>query len=387
MQENGIEVKTADGELTAFIKRSDLSRDRSEQRPERFNVGDKVDAFVTSADKAARRLSLSIKALEIAEEKQAVAQYGSSDSGASLGDIFKAAIRKRENDGAEDEKADEQGISRRLIPAVTTTRRGGAKPRRASILARLCRALLLSGAQTLPNVAERSRLARLHGRRADMTAEIDTVLDRRRLRRRLTVWRALAVAAVVAALFAFGVSDDKLSSFGPKQIARVAIEGTITEDREQLELLKRIAEADNAAALLVFVNSPGGTTTGGEALFAALREVAKKKPVVAQFGTVAASAGYIVGLGADHIVTRANTITGSVGVLIQWPEVSQALDKLGVKFNEIKSGDLKAVPVALRAPQRGGPEGHPGDDRRGLPLVPRPRRAAPRHQGRTRSPG
>ena len=108
VQENGIEVKIADSELTAFIKRSDLSRDRSEQRPERFNVGDKVDAVVTSADKAARRLSLSIKALEIAEEKQAVAQYGSSDSGASLGDIFKAAIRKRENDGADDEKVDDK---------------------------------------------------------------------------------------------------------------------------------------------------------------------------------------------------------------------------------------------------------------------------------------
>ena len=177
-----------------------------------------------------------------------------------------------------------------------------------------------------------------------MTVEIDTVLDRRRLRRRLAVWRTLAVAAVVAALFAFGVSGDDLSSFGTKQIARVAIEVTITENRQPLELQKLIGNADNAAALLVFVNSPGGTTTGGEALFAALREVAKKKPVVAQFGTVAASAGYIVGLGTDHIVTRANTITGSVGVLIQWPEVSQALDKLGVKFNEIKSGDLKSVP-------------------------------------------
>ena len=177
-----------------------------------------------------------------------------------------------------------------------------------------------------------------------MTAEIDTVLDRRRLRRRLTVWRALAVAGVVAALFAFAARSDQWTGFGPKQIARIDISGTITEDRDQLNLLKRIAEADNAAALLVYVNSPGGTTTGGEALFAALREVAKKKPVVAQFGTVAASAGYIVGLGADHIVTRANTITGSVGVLIQWPEVSQMLDKVGVKFNEIKSGNLKAVP-------------------------------------------
>ncbi len=112
VQENGIEVKIADSDLTTFIKRSDLSRDRSEQRPERFNVGDKVDAFVTSVDKAARRLSVSIKALEIAEEKQAVAQYGSSDSGASLGDIFKAAIRKRENDDAEDEKTDGKETTR-----------------------------------------------------------------------------------------------------------------------------------------------------------------------------------------------------------------------------------------------------------------------------------
>ncbi len=96
VEENGIEVKVADSELTAFIRRSDLSRDRSEQRPERFNVGDKVDASVLSVDRAARRIAVSIKQLEVAEEKQAVAQYGSSDSGASLGDIFKAAIKKRE---------------------------------------------------------------------------------------------------------------------------------------------------------------------------------------------------------------------------------------------------------------------------------------------------
>jgi len=96
VQENGIEVRIADSDLTTFIKRSDLSRDRSEQRAERFTVGQKVDGAVISVDKAARRITVSIKALEIAEEKQAVAQYGSSDSGASLGDIFKAAIKKRE---------------------------------------------------------------------------------------------------------------------------------------------------------------------------------------------------------------------------------------------------------------------------------------------------
>ncbi len=96
VEPNGIMVRIADSDITTYIKRSDLSRDRSEQRPERYNVGNKVDAQVLSVDKAARRIQVSIKALEIAEEKQAVAQYGSSDSGASLGDIFKAALKKRE---------------------------------------------------------------------------------------------------------------------------------------------------------------------------------------------------------------------------------------------------------------------------------------------------
>jgi small subunit ribosomal protein S1 len=102
VQDNGIEVKIADGDITTFIRRSDLSRDRSEQRPERFNVGDKIDAAVVSVDRAARRISVSIKALEIAEEKQAVEQYGSSDSGASLGDILGAAMKQREG-GSDDE--------------------------------------------------------------------------------------------------------------------------------------------------------------------------------------------------------------------------------------------------------------------------------------------
>jgi small subunit ribosomal protein S1 len=107
VQDSGLEVKIADSDMTTFIKRSDLSRDRSEQRPERFNVGDKVDAAIINIDKNSRRITVSIKALEIAEEKQAVAQYGSSDSGASLGDIFKAAIKKKES--ADDKKADDNG--------------------------------------------------------------------------------------------------------------------------------------------------------------------------------------------------------------------------------------------------------------------------------------
>ena len=96
VEPNGIQVRLADSDITTYVKRSDLSRDRSEQRPERYNVGDKVDAAIIGLDKNSRRITVSIKALEIAEEKQAVAQYGSTNSGASLGDIFKAALKKRE---------------------------------------------------------------------------------------------------------------------------------------------------------------------------------------------------------------------------------------------------------------------------------------------------
>ncbi|MDX2289230.1 MAG: signal peptide peptidase SppA [Hyphomicrobiaceae bacterium] len=182
-----------------------------------------------------------------------------------------------------------------------------------------------------------------------MTTETETVLDRRRLRRKMALWRALAVLALAITIgVALASRDDFAALFGKKQIARVTISGTITEDRDQLRMLKRIAEADNVAGLILFVNSPGGTTTGGEALYAALRDVSEKKPVVAQFGTVAASAGYIVGLATDHIVARGNTITGSVGVLMQWPEVSGLLNTVGVKMNEVKSGTLKAEPSPFK---------------------------------------
>jgi protease IV len=178
-----------------------------------------------------------------------------------------------------------------------------------------------------------------------MTLETETVLDRRRLRRHVSLWRALAIIAGVVALGVMAAMRDGTMGFvEPRQIARVSIEGLITEDRAQLQMLQRIADAKHVHGVILFVNSPGGTTTGGEALFDSLRRIAEKKPVVAQFGTVAASAGYIVGLGTDHIVARGNTITGSVGVIMQWPEVSELLAKIGVKMNEIKSGPLKASP-------------------------------------------
>lgn len=183
-----------------------------------------------------------------------------------------------------------------------------------------------------------------------MSTEIETVLDRRRLRRSITAWRGAAIGAITLAAGAllFGGEDQLSSLLGEPQIARVVVEGTITDDREQLQLLKKISEAEHVKGVVLFVNSPGGTTTGGESLYEALRQLSAKKPVVAQFGTIAASAAYIAGLGTDHIVSRGNTITGSVGVLAQWPEVSELLDKLGVRMNEVKSGELKASPSPFK---------------------------------------
>lgn len=178
-----------------------------------------------------------------------------------------------------------------------------------------------------------------------MMLETETVLDRRRMRRHVSFWRTAAIVAAVLALGTLSFSGETLDALSTKKhIARVTITGTISENRKQLEMLDKIAEDDKAAAVIVFVNSPGGTSTGGEALFQALRKVANKKPVVGQFGTVAASAGYIVGLATDHIVARGNSITGSVGVIAQWPEFAGLLDKVGVKVNEIRSGELKAMP-------------------------------------------
>ncbi len=98
VEDNGLEVNVAGTDMTAYVKRADLARDRAEQRPERFAVGEKFDAKVTVFDQKARKMNVSIKALEIAEEKEAVAQYGSSDSGASLGDILGAALKKQKTD-------------------------------------------------------------------------------------------------------------------------------------------------------------------------------------------------------------------------------------------------------------------------------------------------
>ena len=176
-----------------------------------------------------------------------------------------------------------------------------------------------------------------------MSLDADQAMDRRRLKRRLTVWRIAAVVAVVVAVVAavgrFGVDAN--------HVARLLVGGIIIDDPWRDDALAEIAEDDNAKALIVRIDSPGGTMVGGEALYAGLRAVAGKKPVVAVMGGTATSAAYMTALGADHILARAGSVTGSIGVILQTADITGLLEKLGIKPVAIKSRPLKAQPNPL----------------------------------------
>lgn len=174
-----------------------------------------------------------------------------------------------------------------------------------------------------------------------MISEAELIVDRRRLKRRVTFWRILAVVLAIATVAALAWSQGWT---GGNQIARVRIDGLITGDQKTIDLLKRVADEDRVKAVILRIDSPGGTTAGSEAVYDAVRGIAAKKPVVAVMDTVAASGGYITALAADRIVARGNTITGSIGVIFSMPEFSKLLDTVGVKMEELKSGDLKAEP-------------------------------------------
>lgn len=178
-----------------------------------------------------------------------------------------------------------------------------------------------------------------------MTLEVEALIERRRLRRKVSLWRVLAIGAVALALAVASFTGGRVGGFGRgTHIARIDVSGLIVDDRAQLELLKKVGDNDSIAAVMLYVDSPGGTTTGGEALYEAVGRLAAKKPVVAVCGTIATSAAYMTAIATDRIFVRGNTITGSVGVIFQFPEVSGLLDKLGVRMYEIKSGSLKANP-------------------------------------------
>lgn len=175
----------------------------------------------------------------------------------------------------------------------------------------------------------------------------DAITAERKNRRALSFWRIVAILALMVAFLAIIVVNPQSRSQLAKyshHIARLRIDGLITGDQKTIDLLAKIEKSKRVKALIVRINSPGGTTVGSEALYDSLRKVAAKKPVVAVMDSVAASGGFIAALASDHVIARGNTITGSIGVIFQWPEVDQLLGKVGVNMQTIKSGPQKAEP-------------------------------------------
>jgi protease IV len=179
-----------------------------------------------------------------------------------------------------------------------------------------------------------------------MSLDSDIIVDRRRIRRKLTFWRVFAALVVIGAVVAIGLivtpgMRGSLASTG--SIARVKIEGLIRSDSDRVEALERL-EKSQAAAVIVHINSPGGTTAGSEQLYDSLVRLKAKKPLVVVVEGLAASGGYITAIAADHIIAQQSSLVGSIGVLFQFPNFTELMKTVGVKVEEIKSSPLKAAP-------------------------------------------
>src|SRR3984957_2909072 len=179
-----------------------------------------------------------------------------------------------------------------------------------------------------------------------MSLDSDVIVDRRRIRRKLTFWRVVAALIAIAAIIAVGAlgtpgGRGALATSG--SIARVNIEGLIRSDQERVAALERL-EKSQAVAVVVHINSPGGTTAGSEQLYDALVRLKAKKPLVVVVEGLAASGGYITAIAADYIVAQQSSLVGSIGVLFQFPNFTELLKTVGVKVEEVKSSPLKAAP-------------------------------------------
>jgi protease-4 len=179
-----------------------------------------------------------------------------------------------------------------------------------------------------------------------MSLDSDVIVDRRRIRRKLTFWRVAAALIAIAAIVTVGMivapgGRGGLTASG--SIARINIDGLIRSDQERVEALERL-EKSQVDAVIVHINSPGGTTAGSEQLYDALVRLKAKKPLVVVVEGLAASGGYITAIAGDHIIAQQSSLVGSIGVLFQFPNFAELLKTVGVKVEEVKSSPLKAAP-------------------------------------------
>ena len=183
--------------------------------------------------------------------------------------------------------------------------------------------------------------------------DADVIIDRRRLRRRASFWRAVAFLVFAAATIAIVAATSGLGLDGKvrrDQVARIAVDGFIATRPRAAELIGEAADAKAVKAIMVRIDSPGGAAVGGEALYSAIREAGEKKPVVAVIDGLGASAAYMTAIAADHIIARESAITGSIGVIFQFPHFEELMVKIGVRYSEVKSAPLKAEPSLFEEP-------------------------------------
>jgi protease-4 len=177
-----------------------------------------------------------------------------------------------------------------------------------------------------------------------MSLDADLIVDRRRMRRKLTFWRVLAVVFIAVIVIGVAAYFNNRSGLAGAYIARVTIQGLIRDDQERVQQLDRLSRSSPVRAVVVHVDSPGGTTAGSEQLYDSLTRLKERKPLVIVVDGLAASGGYITAIAGDHIVAKQTSLVGSIGVLFQYPNVADLLDKIGVKVETIKSSPLKAAP-------------------------------------------
>jgi protease IV len=175
-----------------------------------------------------------------------------------------------------------------------------------------------------------------------MSLDADLIVDRRRMRRKLTFWRVVAIVVIVLAIGAAMASVSRRGFVSGPYIARVTITGLIRDDEERVRQLDRLADSSAAKAVILHVDSPGGTTAGSEQLYDAL--VRAKKPIAVVVDSMAASGAYITAISGDYIFAKQTSLVGSIGVLFEYPNFTDLLGKIGVKVESIKSTPLKAAP-------------------------------------------
>ncbi|MEH6524829.1 MAG: signal peptide peptidase SppA [Sneathiella sp.] len=187
-----------------------------------------------------------------------------------------------------------------------------------------------------------------------MSTDNETTQDRRRLKRRLSFWRIVAIILIIVlGVWVFdSFSEDELTD----HVARLDVSEIIVENERRQEAIGRVRDDDTAKALIVYINSPGGSTYGSERLYKALRRVAEKKPVVTIIGTIGASGGYLTALAGERIFAGESSITGSIGVIVQLTEFSELMEKVGVTATAITSGGIKGDPSPFKPITKAGRE-------------------------------